>query len=268
MLGLMPCLAEADSTGQAEVTRVKAEIAALEKDTGPFSATLFDPLLALARLHMTEGQKEAAENALRRAQNINHRNAGVYSLDQLEVVQLLTELALQEREFKAANQLQKFAFFVRTHHSGIPETLPAYTDLARWYLRTGQPRRAQTLLEEALALAEEHDRLPLALLMTRAQRLHGQCCQTDELLAALQASPTADRDLRATALLTLADSWLMHHKPERAAEYYRKAFATSPVLAPTQPLPITIKRSLHQSQAGRIQIYKIRPNPFGGRLER
>ncbi len=244
------------------ITDASSAITALEKQSGPFSASLFEPLMSLARLHIEEGQVEAAENVLRRAQNINHRNEGVYSPGQLETVGLLAELAMQEQAFATANQLHEFAFFVSTHHIGLdhPDSLYAYADLARWYLGTGQARRAKNLLLDAIALADKHGResLQFATMIIQAQRLYGLCCSNDDLLDALQSS-TAAGDLRTVGLLTLADSYILSRKPELAAEYYSKAFAASPIMASSQPLPITIKHRIHRSQADTLQIYKVRP---------
>ena len=68
------------------VNALSAEIDLISKRDGPFSEKLYEPLLSLAELYVEEGETEDAENTLRRAQNITHRNEGVYSPKQLEVI--------------------------------------------------------------------------------------------------------------------------------------------------------------------------------------
>ena len=253
---------------------MEAQIASLEQAAGPFSADLFEPLMALARAHREAGEFPAAEDALRRAQNIKHRNEGVYSLGQLEAVALLSGLAMQEGDLRAATQLHEFAFFVTTRHFGIdnPDNLYAYTELALWYLRTGQAHRATDLLEDAIALADQQgrDTLEWLSMLTRARRLEGRCCSYDALASALLAS-NIEGDLLSAALLTLADAYILHRKPEVASQYYLKAYAASPALAASLPQAISIKHQLHSTSLDSMQIYKrhhYRYSTAPGRLER
>ena len=250
---------------------IDAQVASIEQEAGPFSADLFDPLMSLARAHREAGKFSAAEDTLRRAQNIMHRNEGVYALGQLEAVALLADLALQEGDLLAATQLHEFAFFASTHHFGIdnPDNLYAYAELASWYLRTGQAHRATDLLEDAIDRADQHgrDTLEWVTLLTRARRLEGRCCKYDALAAAVLSS-NLEGELRSAALLTLADGYILDREPEAASQYYIKAFAASPALASSPPQAISIKHQLHSASIDNMQIY--RPRFYGSKpsLER
>ena len=282
----MASLAESEPAAPAtdEVTRAiiaaTSNMANLEKAGGPFSARLFDPLISIARLYIESGQFDKAEDALRRAQNISHRHAGVYAPAQLEAVQLLTDLAVRQGAFDSADRQQRFALFVITRHFGrdSADALHAHADLARWYLRTGQPRRARSLLRETMAQVKAQvkaqadrqpaDSLNLAVLMVQARRLQGLCCNTSDITSALtetQAGADVNPDTLAAAYLTLADSYTLGRKPELAADYYRQAFETAPITGAGAPQLITIKRQINQYQQGRVEFYKVPGNPFARR---
>ena len=243
----------AESSAQAwlnERTQHEEDLARIEAERGPFSEALYEPLMALARLQLSHGHYEEATAALLRAQNITHRNSGVYSAEQLEAVAMLTEAAMAQEDWSAANQQQKFTFFTRLKQSpsDSPEAVSAHFDLASWYLRTGQPKRARRLLRKALPLASSTEqRFALAILEQKAQRLQGQCCKLKHLgtVLAEEAGKRADPDALAALYLTLADSLLVGRKPELAQTYYAEAATVSPAAAQAPPRPISIRQPLY-----------------------
>ena len=92
------------------------QIEELTLHQGPFSIKLIEPVMTLAKLYLEADELESATDQLRRAQNIAHRNEGVYTPRQFEAITLLTQIALSEENYRAADTQQKFAFFVQSHH--------------------------------------------------------------------------------------------------------------------------------------------------------
>ena len=102
----------ADETSDYEALSAKAiNIENLAYQEGPFSPNLFDPLMQIARLQLNLDKKRDAIDSLQRAQNIAHRNEGVYSPKQLPIISLLISLAMDEKEYQDANRQKRFAFF-------------------------------------------------------------------------------------------------------------------------------------------------------------
>ena len=256
----------------AEIDRLESDISRLERKNGPFSDLLFDPLVSLAELHISEGDFESATDALHRAQNISHRNDGVYTPRQLSLISMMTNMALADGNYDEANQQEKFRFFVTRHYldENDPEVLFAYADMAQWYINTGQSRRARRLLKEAIAKAERLDRnpLPLAILLNKARRLEGLSNNPKNLLATLDSVERSERDTLASAYLEAADSLLLNRKDEQAAEYFQKAAEISALAGNDEPRPIAVRRALQNLRADNDR-YRFEPDFFGRqRLER
>lgn len=251
--------ADDDSRAQADALQIRIEALSLAR--GPFSDALFEPLMALARLQIAYGAIDEARDSLRSAQNISHRNDGVYSLKQLEALRLLTNILLAEEEFNQANRQQKFAHFVQTHEleRTDPGYLAAFRQLADWYINSGQPRRARRLLEDAMEIVREldGDLLPWAIMMNRARRFEGLCCRPDALATAITESLDSDPDTQLNAYLALADSLIMARKLDEATSYYRLAAAITPTALSGPPVPISAHREIEAFQPGRVDYYRV-----------
>ena len=241
---------------------------------GPFEIQLFDPLMQLSKLSIDAGDYETAKDSLQRAQNISHRNEGVYSLKQLEIVDLLTNIALSNAEHKAANKQQRFAFFVATHNldNDDPEVLFAYMEMAEWFMNTGQTNRARRILQEATELAQDLDQdvLPIAMLASKTRRLQGSCCSPRQMERAVNDVERSDPDTLAAAYLEIADLLTLGRNYRRAADYFQKAHQTSPLVGDSDPIPITAKRTINTVRTTSIETYRVQADmfPSTSRLER
>ena len=240
---------------------------------GPFSTELIEPVMTLAKLHLEKYELESATDQLQRAQNIAHRNEGVYTPRQSEVITLLTEIALKEADYRAADTQQKFAFFVQAHHldPADPEILFAYSAMADWYMYTGQTQRARRLLKEGInkATSLNVDPLPLAIALSQARRLGAICCVSKQLLTLLEQTSDTDPDTLANAYLELADTYILARKEGIASEYFRKANEISPLSVSVEPRPITGKRIIRDPQIQQVRIYRVEKDMFNrSRLSR
>ena len=236
---------------------------------GPFSEELIDPIITLAKLYIEAYELESATDQLLRAQNIAHRNEGVYTPRQFEAVTLLTQIALSKADYRAANVKQKFTFFARSHHLNPqdPEILFAYSEMANWYMFTGQTQRSRRLLEEGIDKATSLglDPLPLAIELSRARRLGGICCVSKQLLELVESSANTDPDTLAKAYLEIADTYILARKEVIANEYFLKANEVSPLSMSAAPRPISAREALSNPLSQRAKIYHIEKDMFNRR---
>ncbi|MEM7364382.1 MAG: hypothetical protein AAF525_10195 [Pseudomonadota bacterium] len=97
-----------------------------------FSSDLVGPLQVLAMIYLRLEMVEEAEQALLRAQNITHRHKGVYTTQQLEILEELT--ALKARNLIEAEQERLYRYHLRIHEnafgSGDVRTTPSVLRLA------------------------------------------------------------------------------------------------------------------------------------------
>ena len=242
----------------------------LERHDSPFSPALYEPIMQLAKARLDDEDYATAGDLLHRAQHITHRNEGVHTLSQLEVVQLLADIAIATGNYEAANLQHKFIFFVRQRNlnKGVPP-IESWYDLAHWLLNTGQPIRARRLLGEAAEQAQHIDQqLYLALLDDRARKLQGQCC-SDLLAGAINQaggqSGEASSIMLAAASLAQADSFLLDREPDQAASWYLKAATLSPALANAEATLIPVKRVITTIDMDYRTSFRVRQQPFGDR---
>jgi TonB family protein len=251
------------------ISDLENQIEELALRQGPFSAELIEPVMTLAKLYLKEYEFESATDQLQRAQNIAHRNEGVYTPRQFEAITLLTEIALNKADYRAADIQQKFAFFVQSHHLDPqdPEILFAYSEMAAWYMFTGQTRRARRLLKDGIEKATSLgvDPLPLAIELSRARRLEGICCVSKQLLGLVERRSNTDPDTLANAYLELADTYILARKDEIATEYFLKANEVSPLSVSVDPRPISTKRTVSDPRAQQAKIYHVEKDMFSRR---
>lgn len=258
--------AQAMDNPRQPIIDLQDQIEQLVMREGPFSAELIEPIMTLAKLHLEDYELESATDQLQRAQNIAHRNEGVYTPRQFEAITLLTEIALNEADYRAANTQQKFAFFVQTHNLDPqdPEILFAYSEMADWYMYTGQTRRARQLLNEGIKKAVDLgiDPLPLAIELSQVRRLEGTCCVSKQLLKLVEGSSAMDHDTLANAYIEIADTYILARKEKLAAEYFLKANEESPLSVSVDPRPISARRLISNLQAQQARIYRVEKDLF------
>lgn len=268
---------EAEDKADLEaISRLEDSIESLALDGGPFSSRLFDPLMELAGRQLDFGLTEDAVDTLHRAQNIAHRNEGVYTPSQLRIVEILTNLALKDRAWDDANRQKKFAFFVTRHafEDDQPEVLSAFSAMGNWYMNTGQPRRARKLMQEAreLAVKTGQDPLPFAILENRARRIEGLCCNPQKLIDALETSTFNHLpEVLIATYLEIADTLTLGGKSQRASEYFRNTVNHGVQKVSTPPVLLGVRRNLSKpfsDQSIAFRVIRDSPMTAGQRLRR
>ncbi len=238
--------------------------------SGNFDIALFEPLMGQGRSLSALGQYEDAMNAFQNAQNIVHRNEGVFSVRQLAIVEELTAIALQKSEPLDANTQQKFAFIIsrRSHNNGSLEALAASHKLVNWYIDTGQFKNALNQLKQIQKEMEltGRDKDPVLIdtliLAAKARRLSGICCSEKNLqkvLEILKANPDLPSDINSRAYHALADAFIVSQKPEEAAKYYTLAQQQN-----DEPKLIAKSKPLDQARMNQVTLYNVISNPVPG----
>ncbi|MEC8299367.1 MAG: hypothetical protein VXZ77_03135 [Pseudomonadota bacterium] len=207
---------------------LKQKIADIEDEYGIFSNDLYFPLVSMANRQIEERLYTDAEATLKRAQSLSHRHKGVLNIDQIDIINKLTELAIIRADFKDANRYQKFAFFLRKKEARDPENIVgAYLGMAEWLANTGQLTAARSALRQGSEFSGNEPELILMLLLeeSRVRRLDNLCCGWRKLKEQLDQQPDINSGLLTTAYFEIADSLILNRKPEEASQYYRMGYA-------------------------------------------
>ena len=249
----------------AAIDSLESLIESTSEEHGMFAPELIEPLLQLGQAYVRYGDTEQALEALNRAQHITHRNDGVYSPAQGTILQRKTQLALRLEDPLEANKQQKFLFFINTHNFEKLEALPAYLEMAKWYMETGQYHRSRKKLEEAITLIEasagESDlRLlePLQLI-AKSRRLQGVCCSEkylSRILDIIENNQDIPADTAASAYAELADAYTISGKFEEAAGFYSLASQHSNTRQHQEPQMIAMSKQLDSRRNDNIKIYR------------
>ena len=253
-------------------------IEAIESQENGYSESLIEPLIALGRTHLALGEFDAAEQTLRRAQHLIHRNEGVHATRQLEIVDLLTEISIEtDRPFDADRQ-QHFALSIAEHNvpAESEDLLPALSKVTRWYIDTGQYYHARESLERTMQVIEKangamDDRLIAPLMLSaNVKRLQGSSGSYRYLESAskiVEANPDLPIDAKADVFEALADAYLADNKEAEAALTYAKVWALLGSETAenrfAQPGQIAMSQGLRMSSGISKQILIIENNQFG-----
>ena len=237
-------------------------IVAVTESKGPHTTTLIDPLLGKARSLVARRRYDDAREALLLAQNIVHRQEGVYSSGQLEVIDEMAALNLRSGDIRQANKLQRFSFAISREEYGADglDILPAHSRLIQWYMETGQYREVRRELDKAMELVKEHTSehdprlIDYMRLVAKTRRLQGIWKSEKSLIEALEIldkNPDLPLDVKSDVYLELADAYVARRKPEKAVQYY--SLVTLGEGQQTEPtlIPITSSVFMRNKSGGR-----------------
>lgn len=208
----------------------------IESHQGVFAAELILPLHGLGMTLTEAGDYSQATLALRRAQHITHRIFGVYTLNQIDMIDQLSRVDLLQANLQAADQERKFALKINEVEYGNDDPLlvPAIEKLARYFVSRGNNRDAVALYRRAVDIIEknfsENDlRLSDPLLslgkigMQQADfRARGERA-LERRLTIINESVEADVVDQMQALVDLADAYIISNN-RKAAMLYQDAW--------------------------------------------
>ena len=207
----------------------------LENHVGIYTQELVSKLSRLGGLYYKTGQFDKSLEVLRRAQHIIHRQFGVFSLDQLKIIDWITQLSVRTNRLRDADVQQRYSYKISVDNYGENDVriIPALTKLGHWYRRTGQYPSALDAFRRTLDLMEElQPEADMAMLeplkaISSTLYLQGSCCADEPLARALDVvanSTSADRSDQLDALMRLADMNLVQKQTDKAKSLYRRAW--------------------------------------------
>ena len=243
-----------------KMSLLKQKIADIENEYGIFSKDLYFPLVSMANQQFKEKLYADSVATLKRAQSLSHRHQGVLNIDQIEIINKLTELAIIRADFKDANRYQKFVFFLRKKEARDAEnTVGAYLGMAEWLANTGQLTAARFELRKGFEFSGSEPELTLMLLLeeSRIRRLDNLCCGWRKLKEQLDQQPDINSDLLKTAYFEIADSLILNRKPEEASQYYQMGYALLKTERELDAKMIEMKAQLRSSVTANSKYYTI-----------
>ncbi len=145
----------------------------LESTVSSFSPELLNVIMARALTLAELEQLKETEQALLRAQNISHRQEGVYSYSQIPIVEQLFEVQFQQGNFLKADQQQMFNLRINEQTFGYnsEELLPVLGKMGDYFAE--RARRFRFTQDNTIQNQE--------LLFSRSQNLYNRAIDIIEL---------------------------------------------------------------------------------------
>jgi TonB family protein len=208
----------------------------IEMNESVFSDRLVSLLRNIGAAYHEERKIDESAAALQRAKVITHRNYGIMNLQQLPILDDLTEVYASQ-DLVAANREQLFALRVNERRFGpdSPDLVPGLYHLADWFRRTRQLGAARTLYRRAVAILEtaygpSDTRLVPALTgiadtyrMERTFRGEGRE-SLERALNVYETQEYPDEVDHGMALIQLGDWYLLTNHRDEAVATYTKAW--------------------------------------------
>jgi tetratricopeptide (TPR) repeat protein len=249
----------------------------VQEQQGSYSAALIESMIGLTRSYQALGDYAKASEYGARAQHLTHRNEGVYSQRQLEIIDLMTDAFLAQGDPEQADKTQKFSLFIAQHHVAEDslEAIAALNKLGQWYVDSGQFTRADTLLNTQAEIVTnaagplDPHHLPIIIERAKLKRLRRICCShivMQKALPILQNNPSVPTDLRIETYLALGDSYTDQGKTITAADYYRQAWQLMDVSEQTtlaEPTSIAMSRALITQRGKDPRLFAPERDHFG-----
>jgi tetratricopeptide (TPR) repeat protein len=245
----------------------EAAIALLEAGENRLSASLIEPLSALADTYAASGRPDLAASVYRRALHVAQVNEGPHTLRQAELLDAMSQALLDSGDRDAAlhavdamYRLYTYAFSPRAE-----EVVPALERKARLLEALGRYDEERTVYRRiANIVADHHGEEDLRLFDTYLALAHTYFHDLDEVyfrsepttetgetflekaLELTERNPQATWRMQAEALLALADYYTLRDVQDKARIHYRRAWEL--LSAATERLPMR-QRELERTVA-------------------
>lgn len=236
-------------------------IEAVESVAGPYDGLLIEMLVVLGLINQDLNEFEAAEEAMRRAQHIAHRHGGVYTKEQLPILDHLTNIHQAQGLIFSADREQRFNLKIseQVYGGDSEEIVPILERLGHYFASRGDSipsftpsvsrselqaftqqyraslfresidlfERAIRILEDSygpndLRLVEPLQGLARARLLQRAAYRYAENAM-ERIVGIVESNPSTDLADRARAIVALGDTYTLT-SDHRAAEKYLEAW--------------------------------------------
>src|SRR5690606_1720281 len=102
----------------SSITRYERSVARFELAGGPYETRLSEELLALGSLYQRAGEHEKALGIFERASHINRVNGGLFSLEQIPIIEKTIETYLARGDLVSADAQQEYLFYLQRKNYG------------------------------------------------------------------------------------------------------------------------------------------------------
>lgn len=112
------------------------EIEKVEIEYGPYSNQLSEQLSGLGRTYQDLGRHGDAIEVFKRAAHVSRINYGLYSLDQVPIIESMTESFVQRGQWGDAGSNQEYLLWLykKNYEDDDPRMLPVMSSLSDWFL--------------------------------------------------------------------------------------------------------------------------------------
>ena len=189
-------------TGELDEARTNYETAIeqIEDEAGSYDPRLVDAFSGLAAVLHDQGEYGGAVEAVDRAVYVSRLNDGLHNLNQVPLLEQITDSLVAMGDFETASDKQAYAFSLlrRTYGLQSVRIIPGIYRLAAWYRRIGDIYVARSLYAHAVEVLEatygpEDVRLVPALqgvaTTFRLERFPSQAAAGGKATGASSASP-------------------------------------------------------------------------------
>ena len=135
------------------VESYRERIEEIEASHGAYGAGMDEQLLGLATALQKTGAHEEAISEFRRAMLINRVNEGLYSLNQIPMIERMIESQIALNQWEEANDNQQYLYWLHARNYGEkdPRMLPVINNLSRWHLQAYVEEKGGTLFEHLIS---------------------------------------------------------------------------------------------------------------------
>lgn len=130
-----PAALSADAIA-ADIAAYEQAVLDMESSGGAFDARLDQELLSLGTLLQQAGDYTRAQAIFDRALHVNRVNSGLFSMNQIPIIESMIENHLARGDLVAADEQQEYLMYVqrKNHGDRAVDLLPALTRYAEWNL--------------------------------------------------------------------------------------------------------------------------------------
>jgi len=119
------------------IRQYSSAVSDIELDGGAWDGSLVEELASLGRLQQQQGNHIGAIETLDRAIHVNRINSGLYTLEQIPVVEQLIQSYMALGDWEQADIYNNYLFYVQQKAYGVddPRLIPVLDRLATWNIQ-------------------------------------------------------------------------------------------------------------------------------------
>ncbi|MEX2962620.1 energy transducer TonB [Microbulbifer sp. TYP-18] len=136
-----------------DIDRYRERIEQIEAEYGAYGAGMDEELLGLGTALQRSGAHQEAIREFRRAMLINRVNGGLYSLNQVAMIERMIESQIALDQWEDANDNHQYLYwlYVRNYGENDPRMLPVIDNLSRWHLQAYVEEKGGTMSEHLIS---------------------------------------------------------------------------------------------------------------------